>query len=246
MVTDDRDILIQPRQGHREAGLPHRALLVVNPAEAHQAMEMCENGQWTRRRLYGANLMVHNSNSLCIAGPALGAPAAGLLLEKLIVLGAREIFLVSCCGAVDPAFSVGDIVLGTAAVSGVGLTRYYAGSEEMHAGPGVLGTCRTMLSKTSLDFRAGSVWSTDAPYRERRSELIGLQEEFGICGVDMEYAALLAIGAYRSVSLVGLFVVSDTLWSKTWQPGFTRKQFRQRSAQLGEAVITYLQNMEGR
>lgn len=240
MAAHDRDILIHPRRGRREQMLPRQAILLVNPAEARYGLETLETSQWAGRSLYNSNLVVDSLNRVCIAGPALGAPAAGLILEKLIVLGVKEIFLVSCCGTVDPAFSIGDIMLGSGAVSGVGLSRYYHNSDEIQAGPAALGLFQSMLASRNLDYREGVMWSTDAPYRERRSELIALQEEFGVCGVDMEYAALLSIAAYRSVSLAGLFVVSDVLWSRDWQPGFTVKHYRQRCERVIDTLISYL------
>ena len=240
MAENDPDILIHPRREPRERELPKRALLLANPAEARYGLQLLQARGGQPRTLYNSNLLVDEMSRFCLAGPALGAPAAGLVLEKLIALGVEEILLISCCGAVDPAFEVGDILLGSSAVSGVGLSDYYgAGRESWPQGEtGVL--LERALGSAGIDWRAATIWSTDAPYRERRSELIALQEEYGISGVDMEFAALCAICSCRKVSLAGLFVVSDILWSRSWQPGFGSDLYKQRSRDMIDLVVSFL------
>ena len=49
----------------------------------------------------------------------------------------------------------------------------------------------------------------------------------GVLGVDLELAALFAVGEYRQVAVAGLLVVSDELADLTWQPGFRSPAFRQ-------------------
>lgn len=97
----------------------------------------------------------------------------------------------------------------------------------------------SVAREVAADAREAYVWSTDAPYRERRSELLRLQEEFGVSGIDMEFSALCTVASYRQVNLGGIFVVSDLLWGTRWKPGFTTKEFRQRSRELIDKIIHY-------
>lgn len=85
----EADLLIEPRRGRNEALLPACAVLVVNPTEAEQAIQMFRPLAGLSRTLYQTEILVDKDNSLCLAGPALGAPAAVLVLEKLIVLGGQ-------------------------------------------------------------------------------------------------------------------------------------------------------------
>ncbi len=224
----DPDLIIEPRRGRAEKNLPGRALLVANPAEAEQAVRLFSVHQGSSRALYQTEIMVDEKARLCLAGPALGAAAAALVIEKLIVLGVREIWLVSCCGTIDPGLSIGDLLIGERAVSGEGVSSYYAEENVMQPSGQVVDQFYAFARQYDFGVRQGTIWSTDAPYRERRSELIGLRERYGVCGVDMEFSALCAVAQFRKVSFGGLFVVSDELWRKNWKPGFSQATFTQR------------------
>lgn len=238
-TMNEPDLLIEPRRGRKEKLLPARALLVANPSEANYALTSFKPHTGQSRTLYQTTLLVDEEHTLCLAGPALGAAAAVLVLEKLIVLGVREIWLVSCCGSLDPSWSIGDIVLASSAVCGEGVSGYY--KKEKVSAPGDTAThnLEEFVSHHWDGFRRGTIWSTDAPYRERRSELISLQERYGVVGIDMEFSALCAVAAYRGVSLGALFVVSDMLWTKRWKPGFGSEDFNRSSQGLIDRLITH-------
>lgn len=236
----EADLIIEPRRGKKEKVLPSRALLVVNPSEAEYAFKTFEPVKSQVRSLYQqTTLLVDTDQTLCLAGPALGAAAAVLILEKLIVLGVKEIWLVSCCGALDPSFSIGDLMLAQEGVSGEGVSRYY--SKDRVASPGLQAThnLQEFAKQHWGDVRAGVMWSTDAPYRERRSELIALQERYGVIGIDMEFSALCTVAAHRGVSLGALFVVSDMIWTKNWKPGFGSADFKNSSQDLIGKLIAF-------
>lgn len=240
----DPDILIHPRQGRRERPLPRRALLIVNPAEASFALRFFSGGQSGRRTLYNSNLLVDKDNRFCLAGPALGAPAAGLIMEKLIALGVSDILLISCCGVIDPGFEIGDTLVAIAGVPGEGVSRHYVSACPVYPGAEATQSLRNDLQRLDITYKEGSLWSTDALYRERRSELFSLREQYGIVGVDMEFSALCSIASFRKISFSGLFIVSDELWGRDWRPGFTGKRFRNRMHAIIEAMICQTQQKE--
>jgi uridine phosphorylase len=69
------------------------------------------------------------------------------------------------------------------------------------------------------DFRRGSTWTIDAPYRETVEELRRYRSE-GVLTVEMEAAALAAVAQYRSVEFAAAFTVSDSLADLVWDPQF--------------------------
>lgn len=233
------DLIIEPRRGRNEQILPDLALMVVNPAEADQAIRLFSHHLGSSRSFNQSKILVDKDERLCLAGPALGAPAAALIMEKLIVLGVREIWLMSCCGSLDPGLVIGDALLGGRGLCGEGVSRSYAsetllspvGSAEEHL--------QAFLMQEDIRPRRGDIWSTDAPYREKRSELIALRERYGISGVDMEYSALCAVAAFREISFGGLFVVSDDLWRKRWKTGFSSSEFKNRCRLIMEELIAF-------
>ena len=237
---DEIDILIEPRKGKKEKVLPQQALMVVNPSEAACAFKTFQPVAGASRMISQTQLVVDKEHRLCLAGPALGASAAALVLERLIVLGVKHIWLMSCCGSLDPSHSIGDILIGTGAVSGEGVSRYYTG-ETKFIEPSAVTTAviRDFTAQLDINAHKGVIWSTDAPYRERRSELLALQEQYGIVGVDMEFSALCSVASYRGVSLGALFVVSDMLWTRNWKPGFGGSAFKKSSRDLIGKLIQY-------
>jgi hypothetical protein len=56
--------------------------------------------------------------------------------------------------------------------------------------------------------------------------------------VDMEMAALLAVGAYRGCEVAALLLVSDECYHATWQPGFGAPRLRQTCRAAAAVCVT--------
>jgi purine-nucleoside phosphorylase len=76
-----------------------------------------------------------------------------------------------------------------------------------------------------VPWQAGPVWSTDAFYRETRGLIRSCQAQ-GVLGIDLELAALFAVGRFRGIAIVALLVVSDELFTSTWQAARGSEPFR--------------------
>lgn len=234
----DNDCIIQPKRLKGEKRLPPSGIFLPNPGEAKIAADALLERGGKKRFFFHSTLFVSSGNDFFIAGPAVGAPMAVLCLEKLIALGATRIIVASCCGSLDESIGIGDIILPTDAISGEGTSKYYQqnGSKpDSRCKPDsrltkALG--QLLLAGDISEVHRGVIWSTDAPYRESRSQLASLQKNFDIIGVDMEFSALCAVAAFRRISLAAVLVVSDLLWSDTWKPGFNDNRFKNKSAAL--------------
>jgi purine-nucleoside phosphorylase len=95
-----------------------------------------------------------------------------------------------------------------------------------------------------MPWHAGPVWSTDAFYRETKGLVKSCQER-GILGIDMELAALFAVGRFRRVAVAGLLVVSDELFTLTWQPARGSQPFRLARKQAFRLVLDAAAHGEG-
>ena len=62
---------------------------------------------------------------ITLAAPALGAPYAVMVMEKLMVLGARMVLALGWCGSLQSGLSIGDLVLPSTTVSTEGTSRHY-------------------------------------------------------------------------------------------------------------------------
>jgi len=218
------DIIIHPDRGVREKTIPSCGILFVNPTEARVALQTLMDRGGDQRFLFHSGLVVSPDNDFFVAGPAVGAPMAALVLEKLIVLGADKVVMAGWCGAVSPDLRVGDTVLGGAGYSGEGTSRYYSSEDVLQPSSRYLTNFQSVF-----DLVASTVfWSTDAPFRESRKMLEALAERYSIGAVDMEYSALCAVAAFRKIDFASLFLVSDELWKDDWRPGFGGKVFKRK------------------
>jgi uridine phosphorylase len=234
MEKMEDDIIVHPSRGVREKPIPTRGILLVNPTESRTAIQTLIDRGGDQRFLFHSGLVVSPDEDFFVAGPALGAPMAAMVLEKLIALGANSVVMAGWCGAVDPELSVGDTVLGGVAHPGEGTSRYYRSDDVCQPSSRLLAN-----SQTSFDpVTPLPVWSTDAPYRESRKMLKALRDRYSVAAVDMEYSALCAVAAFRGIDFAALFLVSDELWKSDWHPGFNGKVFKRKS----KAQIKLLMN----
>jgi len=176
--------------------------------------------------------------NVSLIGPLLGAPYAVMVLEKLRVLGVREVLFLGWCGAIVPGVHIGDVVIPNQGVIGEGTSAYYGGEKLSSPGPKMLELIEACSRRHSLVVHKGAIWSTDAPYRETRQRVMSLQRE-GILGVDMETSALFTAGRFRNMSVGALLVVSDELGTLEWVPGFSGdglKKARRIAAQVVKEI----------
>jgi uridine phosphorylase len=245
LVSDQ--VLIRPERLPGDPRLGPLGLLVVNPGEAEIAARLSGNLQWQRHFLFNSRMFADQAAEQARisfwAGPAVGAPMASMVLEKLIILGAKKVVVFGWCGSLDPALPMGTLLLPTWAVSEEGTSGHYPTQGRPESG--------TLLRRSVHDYLAprervleGPVWTTDAPYRETREKVRRFREQ-GVVAVEMEFSALCSVAAYRGVEIAGVMLVSDELWREEWQSGFRNKSFRKRNREILEMLFRY-ETGEGR
>jgi uridine phosphorylase len=164
--------------------------------------------------------------SFTVVAPAMGAPYAAMVMEKLIALGARRVLILGWCGSLSPQVQIGDLILPNQAIPGDGTSPHYCrepGGIFPHAG--LYELLAASLRTAEVPWHTGPVWSTDAFYRETGGLVKSCQEQ-GILGIDLELAALFAVGRFRRTAVAGLLVVSDELFTLQWHPARGSHPFR--------------------
>ncbi|MBN1105951.1 MAG: nucleoside phosphorylase [Deltaproteobacteria bacterium] len=165
--------------------------------------------------------------SFSIIGPFLGAPHAVMGLEKIIALGARRIWALGWCGSLQPDLRIGDLVIPTDSVCEEGTSSHYPiGPEGPRTDRELNAVLAAALSKGDKPFQKGTVWTTDAPFRETPTKVLAYRNR-EVLGVEMEMSALMTVSIYRSAKLAGLLVVSDELFDLRWKPGFKNPRFKE-------------------
>lgn len=223
--------ILNPERCKADPRLPATGILAVNPSDADCLAEYAKRTGLKRSFLFNSTL--YHSDTLFLAGPAVGAPMAVLCLEKLIALGAEKIILYGWCGSLQERLQSMDILVPTSGLSEEGTSRHYLSDgtcEIMPSTPLRDKLCRVLTEKL-IKFQQGPLWTTDAPYRETTKKIKDYAAQ-GIYGVDMEYSALCTVAAFRKAQLAAVMLVSDELWKSPWKPHYTFKTFKKRSREL--------------
>jgi purine-nucleoside phosphorylase len=185
----------------------------------------------------------NNPGGPSVTGPFVGAPYAAMLLENLIVWGARQIIFIGWCGAISDQVHIGDIILPTSIYIDEGTSRHYGAGNNLPLQlifP-LVPKVRQALDSNKKAYHAGAVWTTDAVYRETRSD-VAVHRKNGILAVEMEFSALASVARFRGVDLAGLLVVSDELSSLSWRPGFKQQHFIQSRQSVCSLIKEFIDN----
>jgi uridine phosphorylase len=180
------------------------------------------------------------NNAVGVAGDfGYGAPAAAHLLEELIAQGARRFISIGLAGALARPLRIGDVVVCSEAVRDEGVSHHYLPpARTATASPALTARLNYALDHGGLAYTTGTTWTIDAPYRETIEEIRHYQES-GVATVEMEAAALFAVGEARGVDVAAAFVVSDSVADLSWDQQFhdAREALAQLYDRAAEALL---------
>ncbi|MBI4596720.1 MAG: nucleoside phosphorylase [Candidatus Tectomicrobia bacterium] len=155
-----------------------------------------------------------------IFGSAVGAPYAVMLMEQLIVLGAKNFYFIGFCGGIGKEVRIGDLIIPTEVVREEGTSyHYFPGHVKVEGDGQLVEQVQNITGQLGRRAITGPLWTTDALYRETMVKIERFRER-GVLGVDMETSAVYAIAKYRRVKAVALHVVSDLVGREKWQTSF--------------------------
>jgi purine-nucleoside phosphorylase len=149
-----------------------------------------------------------------------GSPMVMELAEELAVMGAKRMILMTWGGTLQPDIEPGDIVVCNRAIRDEGASHHYLPpSKYIEATAALVNKLVDALRARGARSTIGTTWTTDAPYRETREEVMQYQAE-GVKTVEMESAGLFAVGQMRAVQTASVVIGMDSLATLCWQtPG---------------------------
>ena len=228
-VVSKADAIIFPQKGKRSPSLGPVAVIAGTETDLLQLCRLLDFDDRYYQKLFTSRLFVDGSRAakIAIAGPAVGAPYAVMVLETLIAWGAKKIIFLGWCGSLSEKVKIGDIIVATSAIIDEGTSGHYNEKEMRLSYPSalMLKKLNTALAHNQANFHNGVIWSTDAIYRETAEKVKNFQQQKAI-GVEMEMSALFTVAKFRGVDLAALAVVSDELASFKWRPGFNTDEFK--------------------
>jgi uridine phosphorylase len=146
-----------------------------------------------------------------IVARTIGGPYAVLIAEQLHASGARISIGLTSAGRVAPDLPLPCLVVASSAIRDEGTSHHYLppGAEVACPTP-VVPLLEQELAATGRIVRSGKVWTTDAPYRETKTQLERWARE-GVLAVEMQAASLFAFGAARQASVACVAMVSNAV-----------------------------------
>lgn len=178
-------------------GDPGRAMALAQALIAEPQMHNLHRGLW------GYSGETREGRALSIQSTGMGAPSAAIVLHELAGLGVKRAIRVGTAGALDPELELAALLRAEAALPGDGVSRAAGATEAIGADPDLL----ERLASTGAG-RPVAVASTDVFYEPSPTRREAWAEA-GAAAVEMECAALFALGPRLGVAVAALLVVSD-------------------------------------
>ena len=146
----------------------------------------------------------------------MGGAGTVCLMESLIARGAKAFLYYGNCGVLNKEIAAGHLILPTAAYRDEGTSYHYLPVSDYVEVPTHKQLAQTM-DALHLPYVSGKVWTTDAFYRETRSNMEKRKAD-GCIAVDMECASVMAAGQFREVPVYQFFYADDCLDGEKWDP----------------------------
>jgi len=226
-LLSDEKVIIEPRKGRKELDVEDIVFLFFSPTDIAIAVELLGPFNPKKRRLNFARIYDINlgNDRFSVAGPAMGAPIAVILMERLIALGAKSVICIGSCGSLQEDIRIGNYIIPTEAIIEEGTSQHYPLNGPIsQASENISDYLKNRCTSNKLNFNMGKVWTTDALFRETTKKITTYKNQ-NVLGVEMEMSALFTVGRFRGVNVGGLLVVSDELFTLKWKPGFGGERY---------------------
>jgi len=146
-----------------------------------------------------------------IIARTIGGPYAVLIAEQLHAAGAKLIIGLTSAGRVSPDLPLPCLVVATSAIRDEGTSYHYLPPDrEVACKSPLIPFLERELLATGWAVRSGKVWTTDAPYRETKTQLSTWASD-GALAVEMQAASLFAFGIARHASVASVAMVSNAV-----------------------------------
>jgi uridine phosphorylase len=190
-------------------------------------------------------LLKHANGQIALStGFGIGAPVVAGLADEFVALGVRQFVLIGFAGGIQTQLATGSLVLSSGVIRGEGVSGHYLPpSSLVESSPLITGGIGEVLSKRNFTYSVGTTWTTDAPFRERRKDVLEYQRQ-EVLAVDMEAAALLAVARSMRLPAAAAFSIADILSNGHWRMASDLRPAQRGLAILFDAVYEYLTQKE--
>ena len=219
-------------------------LLTTYQRSAYEYVKKLINGKpinwWTYGESQPFCIGQFNDVEIGLARFWVGAPAAVMTLEEIIVCGTKIVFEVGLSGGLQNFLKPSNIVVVTEAIRDEGTSYHYLPPKvKVESSTRLRDRLVRKLNRKNIEHFVGSVWSTDGVYRETHAKFRKFRKTGVLC-VDMETSAIFAVAKYRNIEAASAQVISDILSETGWVQAWDHKSVREKSEALLRAVLEVL------
>jgi uridine phosphorylase len=214
-------------------GDPGRALALAQELLTQPKMSNHARGLW------GYTGETPDGRALSIQSTGMGGPSAAIVLHELAELGVRRAIRVGTCGALDPELRHGDLLVAGEALTEDGTSRALGAGELAEADAELTARLAAQLAGAPSPARIVStdLFYGDAGGTPRRPSAAWSRR--GATAVEMEAAALFALGPRLGVATACLLTVSDVFEGEV-RLRIDDEQLAQAATRMGAAAAAAL------
>ena len=240
-MTEERQIPLHILAKPEE--IAERVIIAGDPARVKQVAQMLDEAKLVNEnRGFLTYTGYYKGTRVTVATHGIGGPSAAIVIEELIMLGAKVIVRLGTAGGMIEDLKIGDVVIpyGAAHLDDA-LLRMYVKEGYLPAipHPEVLLAIIESANELGLSYKLGVIFSSDAFYAEDES-FVKEWSSKGIIAVEMECATLFTIGLLRGIKTGALLVVSDTLVGKTIKEMATAEELKEYVKKAAEVTLDAL------
>ncbi|HXF28419.1 MAG TPA: hypothetical protein VN457_01095 [Chlamydiales bacterium] len=240
VVTAKKYIEYKYANGHaHESAMPKIVLICYQESAFEHILQMHPEA---KRSAAITNLYLIGNGSIGILGKwGVGSPALAIKMEQMIAHGIKKFVAIGIAGTLLPTQKVGDYVFCPKALAEDGVSQHYLApnTDFAEASKSMIISWNEFAKKEALPaFHTTAAWSFSAIYRESPAH-ISRVKKLGCGVVEMEAAALFAIGQKQQAETLTHFVVSDTVFEEEWTPHLREPAVRNNLNKLAEWALAF-------
>ena len=245
VLTPSELLAYRRANGHLPEFRPPRAIVFAPQKSLADYVLRRHATKYIKGFLGEFHLLKRTDGQIAIStGFGVGAPVIAGLSDEFAALGVQQFALIGMAGGLQPELSTGSLVISTGSIRGEGVSQHYLpphptveSSTELVQGIGQI------LTKQNHVHALGTTWTTDAPFRELRRDVLE-HEAQGVLAVDMEAAAMLSVARSLNRSAIALFSIADQLSGGEWRMAKDLRPAQKGLSILFDAVFEYFTSTE--
>jgi uridine phosphorylase len=218
------------------------ALLVFRSQDLRSILEK-ETGIFPDEAWRCMNRRIYRGKGWNLALSPWGAPSAVMFLEELAAFGVKKALYWGYGGSLQEDIGIGHMILPLEAIREEGTSYHYLREHAKSTPDPVLQRqFAAALQGVPVSSHEGTVWTTDAPYRETPEKIRRYRAQ-NVLAVDMELSALYALGRAKGIAVGAVLIASDRVRETGWEPGFHSQKLCETRAQMAGTLVRCLEKM---